>query len=595
MLDKTALSLSNWSLSHTLKLTSDPILKAQVIVFYFVFLFNFVKIGVLLPGYIQNDYFELIEGCVVGTLITLIALKLLLSFPSRVGALIHFALISSIAFMWPLLFRPNEEINVVTIQNVFMICMWSFYGLNSSWGIFYSIVGIAPVFFGAMIHEHTFNLGLPNTPIEASVTVIIANIVIILLGHYYYRNAIFKTLEEKGKLNEELEESDKAKTLFLSTMSHELRTPLNSVIGMANLLIDDNDDAEKKENLDILKFSAESLLSLINDILDFNKIGSGKVELETISFNLKALIGNVCAGLRIKAAEKNLYCTLQVDEELENQEVIGDPTRLLQIVNNLVGNAIKFTKKGGVSVQINLLKKESNTLSIRFMVVDTGLGITKEQEQYIFEPFTQASKNTTRKYGGTGLGLSIVKHLLTLHNSEIHLESEVDSGARFYFDIDYLASAKSVGTQLVTHQPEESFDSSGLHVLLAEDNLMSILFMKKLFLKWDISLDVVENGFEAVKALEKRDYSLILMDIHMPLMNGYEATKLIRMMTEPAKSAVHIIALTASVSIDIHLSAIEAGMNDSISKPFPAEELYQKIKVQCKSNQGTTCFNLPYE
>ncbi|WP_159452696.1 ATP-binding protein [Pedobacter nyackensis] len=539
---------------------------------------NFLKFGVILPEYIADGKIELIAGCTFAILITLFVIKILLSRPGYLAHLMHFVLVLNIAFMWSKMLSPNYSLNLITIQNVFMICMWSFYGLSNRWGIFYSIVAIGTVSVGMFIHNtDTLSLGLPDVSMAASVVIIVLNTTIILLGHYFYRNAIYNTIEEKEKLNDELAESNEAKILFLSTMSHELRTPLNSVIGITNLLIEDSKEKEQNEHLDILKFSAESLLTLINDILDFNKMGSGKVELESISFNLKALLANACAGLSIKAVEKGLYCTLTIDPELDDQHIIGDPTRLLQIIYNLVGNAIKFTQKGGVQLKVKLLQRDDNLLLLRFVVRDSGLGISAEQQHHIFEPFVQASRNTTRKYGGTGLGLSIVKHLLTLHNSEVHVESKINAGAKFYFDIFYQTGLADKGIVQLSGD-NDPVDISGLRVLLAEDNMMSILFMKKLFSKWNVSLTVAEHGQEVLDIINENDFDVVLMDIHMPVLNGYETTRKLRALQDKSKADVYIVALTASLSREIELAVTEVGMNDMISKPFQTNELLHKLK-----------------
>lgn len=596
MTDNLSLRLSNWSIKKTLNSTDDPILKAQIIIFFCVFMLNFVKIGVILPEYLQNQNTDQIVGAIIALCVTIFVLKTLLSRPKYIKCLIHVALSATVIGMWIRMFKYDNNLSMILMQDVFMIVMWSFYGLKSRWGLFYSTIAIIPVIANLSIDGTVIaTFAEPGISFLASLTIFIVNFIVILIGHYYYRNALYKTIKEKGILNNELKASNASNTLFLSTMSHELRTPLNSVIGMANLLIDDSKDHEQKENLDILKFSAESLLALINDILDFNKIGSGKVGLETISFNLKELMENACAGLRIKASEKSLYCKLNIDAELENQYVVGDPTRLLQIVYNLVGNGVKFTRNGGVEVNVNLIKKVNDMLTIRFVVQDTGLGISKDQQQYIFEPFIQASKNTTRKYGGTGLGLSIVKHLLTLHGSKIYLESELNKGAKFSFDIDYQEAVSNKDPLKVNLISDDLSDISGLRILLAEDNQMSILFMKKLLSKWGVVLAVAENGEEVIKALNEYDYDVILMDIHMPVMNGYEATKLIRKMDEVSKSKIYIVALTASVSVDVHLGAIDAGMDDSISKPFQSNELYQKLKIISSLKHKSELCNLPFE
>jgi signal transduction histidine kinase/ActR/RegA family two-component response regulator len=573
------LNVFNWSISKSLRTIGDPVDKAKITVFYYLYLGNFLKIGILLPDFIKYDDDKQIIRCCIGLLFTVVVLKFLLWKPQHFQKLIFFTLSAAVLGIWKSTLIDQTPLYLILIQNVFMVVMWSFYGLKGRWGYLYSGAAILPLLVCIFSNQNIpITAGLPNVHLFSSFLVIALNFLIIILAHHYYRGILYKTIANSEKLNEDLSKSNAANTMFFSTMSHELRTPLNAVIGITNLLIDNNKDKEQRENLDILKFSAESLLSLINDILDFNKIGSGKVELESISFDLKALIENACAGLRIKAAEKNLYCITIIPIEIEKINVIGDPTRLLQIIYNLVGNAIKFTKTGGVEIQLSILNHTSDNISLRFSIQDTGLGIDKEQQQLIFEPFTQADVNTTRKYGGTGLGLSIVKHLLTLHNSSIHVESELNKGATFFFDMNYRTLKKQVNTDDERIEKINHLSLLNLKILLAEDNAINILLMKKLFLNWGIHIDIAENGEEVLDLLARQHYHVILMDIHMPVMNGYETTSRIRALEDPLKAATPIIALTASVSNDVLQNIAEVGMNDALGKPFKSEELYQKLE-----------------
>jgi signal transduction histidine kinase/CheY-like chemotaxis protein len=573
------LSLFNWSLKETLSRTTDSVLRAKIIVFYFVFLANFLKVGILLPSYLVNNQPDGWVRCIIAVIITTIVLKILLSRPQYLSKLIHFSLFSATCFGWANLFIDHQNLNLVIIQDVFMICMWSFYGLSGRWGLVYSIIAAIPVIARIVMNQSSdLNLMMTQTSLESTVLIIILNFIIIFLGHYYYRNILYASIEAKEKLNRELEKSNAAKTLFFSSVSHELRNPLNTVIGMANLLKGGNKDQVQNENLDILKFSAESLLSLINNILDFNKMGSGKVELESIPFNLKRLLENACAGLKIEATEKGLYFKITVAQEFGDRNLLGDPTRLMQIIYNLVGNAIKFTDKGGIEIGVNIVERKDADFRLRFIIQDTGLGISAENQRHIFDPFTQASVTTTRQFGGTGLGLGIVKHLLTLHQSTIHLESEVNAGTKFYFDINYTEA--SGGVERLNHyvQQTDVFHPSGMRVLMAEDNAMNVLFMKKLFERWKIELTVAENGGEVVRLMEEHNYDLILMDIHMPVLNGYEAAKIIRVMKDREKANVYIIALTGSVSDEVISLVRKSGMNDILHKPFQPENLYQKME-----------------
>ncbi len=272
------LTLSNWSLKRTLNAVDDPITKAKITVFYYLFMFNFLKIAALFSGLVfYGDHSQDIRG-ISGIIVTVVILKLLLWKPAYLQASIFCALTAMTVGMWKVIVIDHTPLNVTTIQNVLMIIMWSFYGLTSRWGYLYSIAAIVPVVNAVtMPHNTELLVGIPHIPMLASAFYIVLNFVIILVAHFYYRNILYKTLADSVILNRELEQANASNNLFFSSMSHELRTPLNAVIGMASLLIDDNRDKEQKENLDILKFSAESLLSLINDILDFNKMGMGNV------------------------------------------------------------------------------------------------------------------------------------------------------------------------------------------------------------------------------------------------------------------------------------------------------------------------------
>ena len=575
-----SLSFSNWSLHKTLSSVSDSITKAQIHIFYFVLVMNYIKIGIFIPDFIVHVNTDQLVGTGVGFLINTVFLKLLLSRPDFLKKLIHFAQIGSLYYVWSTTLLYNQRDDIVVLQNVFMAIMFSFYGLGRNWGIVYSTLSILPVFlFSLLKWKVDGTIGDDAYTLEY-ITIVFVNFAVILASHFYYHDAIYGTIEEKKILNEQLEKSIQAKSNFLSTMSHELRTPLNSVIGMADLLLDDKPNEDQKENLDVLKFSAESLLTLINDILDFNKIDSAKIELESIAFNLADLLESACAGLRIKAWEKNLTFDLAIDPDLTRQGVVGDPTRFVQIVYNLVGNAIKFTQKGGVEISARVIGKQEGFIRVLFSITDTGIGISPEKLQLIFEPFTQASHNITREFGGTGLGLAIVKHLLALHGSSIHLESKENRGTRFYFNINY-KTTKSVRTRDPYEPVSEKISLDNLRILVAEDNPMSVIFMKKLLSKWKADYAIVGDGQQVLEMITRNTYDVILMDMHMPVMNGYEATSLIRQMSDRLKSATPIIALTASVSDKTVSKFKEHGMTDYLSKPFRPDELHYRLaKIQ---------------
>jgi CheY-like chemotaxis protein len=366
-------------------------------------------------------------------------------------------------------------------------------------------------------------------------------------------------------------------------MSHEIRTPLNAVIGMSNLLITGSPRPDQKENLEVLKFSAGNLLSIVNDVLDFNKIESGKLVFENIKFNLAELMQNICGGQTLVAQQKGLVFKLEMDNSLSNKLVFGDPTRIAQIIFNLISNAIKFTPTGNIWVRAKCVEDRHNTVTVKFTVKDTGIGIEEENMGVIFEPFIQESVSTTRQYGGTGLGLAIVKRLLELQGLKIQVISKPGEGSEFSFNMEFPVSTEPVVAPTPgqpVHQPtvENSQSLRNVRMLIAEDNPVNVMLMKKLLSKWNINPSIAENGERAVELVQYGNFDIILMDLQMPVMNGFDATIEIRKMPDPKKAGIPIIALTASALFDIRDQVYEAGMNDYVSKPFKPDELFEKIQ-----------------
>jgi signal transduction histidine kinase/ActR/RegA family two-component response regulator len=464
-----------------------------------------------------------------------------------------------------------------------MIMLSSFFLLGRTYGIIYSIIVFSPILFLILIGEdHAFVQSTDRLNYISFQITAFLNFVTIVIWHYLYHEAYERNIFEKELLNKKLILAVKeanigahSKSDFLSTMSHELRTPLNSVIGMSELLIEKSNNPEQEENLKILNFSATILHSLINDILDFNKLGSDKLYLESIGVNLYTLLNDICSGLQLQAKEKGLYLDLEVDDEIKHSNVCTDPTRISQIIYNLAGNAIKFTSEGSVIIKVKALQRDNDSIKIRFSVIDTGIGINKEQQEAIFEPFTQASSSTTRMYGGTGLGLAIVKRLLTLFNSKINLESTVGVGSSFWFDISFKRDKEPLSNSLDIIG--NSIDIKDLEILVVEDNPINSLLLKKIFQKWNNIPDFTKDGIEAFEKYKSKNYDLILMDVHMPLLDGYETSKLIRSLPDINKSKVPIIALTASVSINLKEKIREAGMDDYLSKPYNSKELLKML------------------
>jgi signal transduction histidine kinase len=374
---------------------------------------------------------------------------------------------------------------------------------------------------------------------------------------------------------QQAEEGLQAKNEFLSTMSHEIRTPLNSVLGMTHLILRNNPSPSQKEQLDVLLFSANNLLAIVNDILDYNKIEAGKVHFELIEMDLNSLAKNIITGLRSTAEDKGIQLDMQIDPALQDK-ILGDPMRIGQIITNLVNNAIKFTPKGRVLLAIKVDAQTNTNITLSVRVEDTGIGIAPEKQKLIFEEFTQADTSTSRHFGGTGLGLAICKKLLSLQGSSLQLSSEPGKGSIFYFTQSFTKISNSAEQIVSTTDKLPSEDSkplTGISILLVEDNEINILVAKTFLERWGATIDVATNGQEALDMIDEKKHRMVLMDLHMPVMDGYEATRIIR----ERGLKIPIIALTASLPREVETRVKETGVNDIIVKPFVPDELYRMV------------------
>lgn len=378
----------------------------------------------------------------------------------------------------------------------------------------------------------------------------------------------------------EAERTAKSKSEFLSNMSHEIRTPMNAIIGLSEILLKENLTEKQLENLKSIKFSADNLLVIINDILDFSKLESGKIDFEVLNFDIYSKIHEIRKTFLFKAEEKGIGLKFEIDERIP-QFIKGDPYRLNQILLNLLSNAIKFTKEGTVSLFVNLYSKNERELEIEFSVVDTGIGIPKDKLVSVFESYTQAYTDITRRFGGTGLGLAITRQLVMMQNGHITLDSEPGVGTVFKVRLKFV---EGVNENPATHIEQiaellEKRDFEDMPVLLVEDNLMNQFVACQILELWNIKVDCAMNGLEAVKLLESKDYAIVLMDLQMPVMSGYEAVAFIRDKTNKLRNPdIPIIALTADAFPETRKKVLEEGMNDFVTKPLEQNDLYSKIR-----------------
>ncbi len=408
-------------------------------------------------------------------------------------------------------------------------------------------------------------------------------IILSLLTLSLYKNNNLRTkanelLQDKNtelqQAKENAERASQAKAQFLSTISHELRTPMYTVTGLTHLLLEEDPKPEQKDHLKSLKLSGEYLLSLINNLLDLNKLEVNKVELEQIPFDLKPRLDSVLSTLSKSAELNNNTVHFEYDDNLP-KTVIGDSLKLSQIIVNLVSNSIKFTVNGDIWVRVQNIKQTEDKVTVHFEIEDTGDGVSKKKQSSIFESFSQGSLQINRKYGGTGLGLSIVKNLLNLMGSTIKLESRLGVGSKFSFDIQYktiLEDKKVIDISVSSNAIDERvFENK--KVLIVEDNKINQMITKKILEKKKMLCSVVDNGTDAVNTAREGDFDIILMDIHMPGISGIEATQQIR----EFNNSVVIIALTA-VTIEENLEQFyNAGFNEFIPKPFNAADFFEKI------------------
>jgi len=404
--------------------------------------------------------------------------------------------------------------------------------------------------------------------------------ILSLLSLSLYKNNIIRTqsnllLEEKNRelilAKEKAEKASNARTEFLSTVSHELRTPLNAINGIAHLLLEEKPKKSQMNYLESLQFSGNYLTNFINDILEINKIDSSKAQVENISFNLKLLLENIQNSLKELASENNNYFSLEIDSHIPDY-LIGDPTKLSQILMNLINNALKFTHNGSVTVTSKLISLEDQKAFIYFEVKDSGIGIPEDKLETVFDSFSQGSVGINRKYGGTGLGLTIVKKLVEILGGEIKLDSKVKKGSSFSFELLLKVSKKPL--KIIKNLNKNNYDNlKNKKILVVEDNKINQMVSKKMLENKGVICEIVDNGEEAIEIAKSNKFDMILMDVHLPGINGTIATKKIR----EFDTTTPVIALTAISLNENRKMLLSFGMNDVITKPFIPENFYAII------------------
>lgn len=372
------------------------------------------------------------------------------------------------------------------------------------------------------------------------------------------------------------EEAAQSKQLFMSTMSHEIRTPLNEVIGITNLLLQGNPRQDQMDFIKTLKFSGNHLLTLVNDVLDYNKMESGKIVFEQTEFDLSEFLDEIMRSYSFRSKAKNLKFDIRKESDLP-KAVIGDPIRLNQILSNLLSNALKFTTNGSITVIVRELSRTGDRCIMEFIVSDSGIGISKDKHNLIFDSFTQASPDTTRHFGGTGLGLSICKKLIELQGGTISLESEPGVGSSFRFKLP-LGILDPGGQKQAAEVPESYTGLEGKKILIAEDNKINFFVANKFLVSWGITVKHAVDGLRALELLENEDFDLVLMDLHMPVMDGIEATRIIRKSEDPRIKNTPIVALTAAIMSESHDKIEDLNINDYVLKPFKPHDLFERIR-----------------
>lgn len=455
-----------------------------------------------------------------------------------------------------------------------------------------------PIIYVSAIYKEEFHVekGIEVGAVDFIIKPIPPKIIIgkvkIFLELYNYRtqleNLVEKRTQELKNANLELsiardeaERAARSKSVFLATMSHEIRTPLNGIIGMTHLLQGGQLNDEQKELLDIITVSGDNLLSIINDILDYSKIESRMIDLEKIPFSLKQTVEEIIRLLKLRVDEKGLDLYKNIHPSVPDN-LIGDPLRLKQVLINLVSNAVKFTERGSITIHCEAVGNENNRVELKFRVVDTGIGISDEGKDKLFKEFSQVDASTTRIYGGSGLGLAISKHLSQLMGGTIGVESTPGEGSDFWFTAWFDLAQDIVKSKSIGVIDEQLLLLTSLKVLLVEDNYINQKVARYTLEKVGVACDVADNGEKAVEMYRLKKYDIILMDLMMPVKDGYEATSEIRSLEKKTmiQKPVRIVAMTANAMKEDRDLCLACGMDDFISKPFNIQDLKRVLTFQ---------------
>lgn len=386
--------------------------------------------------------------------------------------------------------------------------------------------------------------------------------------------------------NEELERINEFKTQFYAKISHEIRTPINGIVGLSNLLKSNKEsklEPLETRYLDAIQASASHLTNIVNEFLDLTKIEAGKIKFESVAFNLKEILKNICISFDYVAKEKNLSIVTKLPEN-GVFDLIGDPTRLIQILFNLMGNAVKFSENATIEIQVKTIEQNTLKTKLKFEIIDQGIGIPKNKLSSVFQSYEQADDSITRKFGGTGLGLHIVKQLVELQGGKVGVESKLGKGSTFYFDLEFgINNSPRAKNKLQNNLIKNNFNNQKISILVAEDHKINQLVIENVLKNFSFSYKIVSNGLAAIEQLKIQNFDLILMDIHMPKMNGYDAVKAIRALPNQ-KNKIPVLALTGSVfTEDVDFKML--GFDDYLIKPFNKEDLISKINTLASSDK----------